>query len=272
MTVILKQTLALERPLLCIDVESTGPSVDNDRIVQISATKHYVDKDPITWKSLINPGVPIPREVQEVHGISDAMIAEAPKFADIAAQLAKTAMTNVDYLGQNVTFDLRILRSEFRRAGVNWDWERTDSLVIDTLRIRQVTQPNDLSTIYREVVGRELENAHDAAADVSAVEEILEVYLSHERFAKYQIPKTVKELAAFCWPQRPNSVDRDGKVVWRNGEACLGFGKFNGRTLSSLAQSERGYLSWLANKSDFPPDVKKIALDAMNGVFPKRNE
>lgn len=259
----INRVLQLTRPLTMFDVESTGSNPDQDRIIQLSITMHYSEKDPVRWVSDINPGVLVPPEIQKIHGITDARLAEAPTFKSIAAEIVRKTLTNVDFAGHGVMFDLRMIRAECRRAGLDWDWEKTDSAVIDTLRIRQITRPNDLKTVYAEITGKTLDNAHDAGADVAATEEVLLGLL-----ALYpHIPRTPAKLSEFCWPKKADAVDRAGKFVWRHHEACIGFGKFNGTPLKDV---DAGYLRWML-KGDFPPDTKAIAEDALNGIYPKRD-
>jgi DNA polymerase III subunit epsilon len=258
----LAQTLSLVRPLAVVDLEATG-ALDNDRIIQIAITIHYHHRDPIAWKTLINPEIPIPREIQEVHGISDEAIAHAPKFKDIAAELVRKALTDTDYAGQHVSFDLKMLRQECRRVGVAWDWETTDSKVIDTLRILQVKEPRDLSTLYERFVGQKLKDAHDAGNDVAATEAILEAMLK----TWPDLPRDVHALGELLITKRNHSIDRQGKIIWRHGEACIGFGKKWMGT--PLRQVDRGYLKWML-KEDFPPDTKAICEAALAGRYPEK--
>ncbi len=250
--------LNLTRSLTCFDVETTGVGED-DRIIQLGITKHYPEgKEPVRWVSLVNPEMPIPPEVSRVHGITDDNVAKAPKFADIVHSLVR-ALTHTDFLGHGVTFDLKKIRGECRRVGIDWNWETSDSRVIDTLRLRQVTMPNDLSTCYQDITGEKLDNAHDAGIDVMATEIVLAGQLE-----RYSLPRNIAELAAVCWPKKADWIDATGKLVWRNGEACLGFGKHNGKPLKNC---DKGYLSWILGQ-DFPSDFKTIIIEAKAGRFP----
>jgi DNA polymerase-3 subunit epsilon len=256
-------TFALQRPLVLLDLETTG-ALDTDRIIQIAATMYYADKEPLAWKTYINPEIPVPIEVQRVHGITDAMIAAAPTFADIAAEFVRKVLTNVDFAGQGVTFDLKMMRSECKRVGVEWDWERTDSRIIDTLRIVQVKEPRDLSSLYERFMKRKLEGAHDAGVDVEATAEILTAQM--REFS--DLPREIAALSDLCFPKRRDYVDQAGKFIWRNGEACVAFGnKWKG---VPLRQVDRGYLRWMLDpKQTFPPDVQMICREALEGRYPE---
>lgn len=93
--------LALTRPLVCVDLEATGVLVDRDRIVQIAAATIFPDGHVTTWSSLVNPEQPIPPETTKVHGISDAMAASAPTFAQLAPTIT-AILSGCDLAGYNI--------------------------------------------------------------------------------------------------------------------------------------------------------------------------
>lgn len=127
----LAELLKLERPIVTIDTETTGV-LKIDRIVSIAVTRHELNKNPVAWSSLVNPGIRIPPEVTKVHGITDEMVAGAPTWDKLAEPLTRKGLTSCDFCGQNVWFDLEVIRRECRRVNVDWDWERENQLVVDT--------------------------------------------------------------------------------------------------------------------------------------------
>lgn len=255
----LATTLHLERPLAVLDVETTGTNPGQDRIVQIAITIHYPDKEPIPWCGYVNPTISIPPEATAVHHITDEMVKEAPTFRTMAPKLAK-ALSGIDFAGYNVLFDLKVIYAEMKRAGQVWEYE--SAAIIDAYRIEQILHPRDLSTVYEKLTGEKFPDAHDAGADVAATERVLQEYLQ-----QHSIPRTVAELNAYCWPKSADSVDASGKIVWRSGVACLGFGKkFNG---TPLQQVDKGYLQWMI-ANDFPADTKRICEEALSGVYPTK--
>ena len=80
--------LALPRPLVFIDLETTGLSTQEDRIVQMAVLKLLPGGEFTSHSTLVDPGVPIPPEATAVHGISDEQVAGRPRFAALAPQLA----------------------------------------------------------------------------------------------------------------------------------------------------------------------------------------
>ena len=72
--------LNLKKPLVIFDLESTGLDLVNDRIIQISYVKVSPNGDEERKNIFVNPGKPIPHEVQELTGITDDDVKDAPTF------------------------------------------------------------------------------------------------------------------------------------------------------------------------------------------------
>ena len=80
-------SLLLARPLCFFDLETTGTQITKDRIVQIAFVKLHPDGRKETKSCLVNPGVPIPSNVAEIHGITDEKVAHAPTLDALAEEL-----------------------------------------------------------------------------------------------------------------------------------------------------------------------------------------
>jgi DNA polymerase-3 subunit epsilon len=112
-----------------VDLETSGVSPADDRITEIGIV--LVDDDVLVeeWSSLVDPGVPIPAEIQALTGITNEMVRGAPRFAqllpDVAARLAGRV-----FVAHNARFDYGFLKAEFRRAG-----ERFGADVLCTVRL-----------------------------------------------------------------------------------------------------------------------------------------
>jgi DNA polymerase-3 subunit epsilon len=253
--------LEFERPIVCFDVETTGTNFDRDRIVQLALIKLYPGGEMNEWQSLFNPGIPIPIESSKIHGITDEQVANMPSFKDQAAILVK-GFEGCDVMGYNVDFDIGMVRKEMSR--IKGPDPFTGARIIDVFRLYTLKNPRTLSDCYREYTGKELEGAHDAMVDVRATIEAFEGQLrKHE-----DLPRRVRKLTdLLSTPTNPNAIDPQGKIIWRNGEACIGFGKHNGTPLN---QVDKGYLEWIL-KGQFSPEVHAIVGDALKGVYPTRD-
>jgi DNA polymerase III subunit epsilon len=109
----------LDRPLVFLDLETTGATAHYDRVTEIGLVE--VDRGNFVgdWSSLVNPERRIPPAIQSLTGITDAMVADAPTFADLAPALHERLEGKV-LVAHNARFDYGFLRNEFRRVGLRY--------------------------------------------------------------------------------------------------------------------------------------------------------
>jgi len=108
--------LALDAVVL--DTETTGLDARKARLVQIGGvrlTGGTLDTAQ-RFESLINPGRAIPKPAVAVHGITDAMVADAPEFAAIAERLEAFIGHSI-VIGHAIAYDLAVLQREYQLAG-----------------------------------------------------------------------------------------------------------------------------------------------------------
>ena len=255
------KNLKLSRPLAFFDLETTGIDAASDRIVEICILKVFPDGRREALVERLNPERPIPPEATAVHGISDQDVAGCPRFRERAAAYL-AMLEGADLSGYNVQrFDIPLLRRELKDVGMDMPMEGVR--VVDAMAIYHRKERRDLSAAVRFFLGRELDGAHSASADVAATAEVLDAQL-----ARYDdLPKTVEELEAWCNPVRQDAVDRSGKFQWKNREIVFTFGKYRDRTLASVCDTNRGYLEWVL-RSDFPEDSKEVVQAALAGRLP----
>ncbi len=231
--------ITLKRPLVFFDLETTGVNPFEDRIVQIAIIKLFPDGTEEEQQWLINPGIPIPKEVTAIHGISDEMVKTAPRLGDIAQELVRI-FADADIGGYNVkNFDIPLLQQEFHRVGIVLDTEQL--AVIDPMQIFRIKEPRTLEAAYEKYCGKTHTNAHNAMADTRASLEVL-----YGQLAAYpDLPKNVEELYLACYPKDPNAYDAEGKLRMIDGKLVINFGKNKGKTLQELALNDPGYLEWI---------------------------
>ncbi len=277
----LADILKLTRRLVVVDAETTGTDTEKDRITQLGALSIEPDGTAREWRTLVNPGRPIPPGATAVHGITDEMLLlcnecsrekeehlgndscptfrSVPPFYKLAPKLA-VAMTNCDFAGKNVRFDLRILSTEFKLAQVQWSY--ADAAVIDAERIEQLGEPRTLSDLYRRRVGKEPIDAHDALADVKMSAELLIAQLN-------KWPALAEGgVSALHERQWPGWIDSEGKFKRVNGVPCVGpWGKYANKPMAEVTRLDKSYWDWVL-KAAFPEDVKIIAARAKLGEYP----
>lgn len=238
----------LARPICFIDLETTGTDVMADRIVEISVLKVNTDGTEEVKTMLINPGIPIPEAATAVHGISDAMVKDAPLFASISKSLLKL-IDGCDIGGfYSNHFDIPVLVSHFTRVGLELNWRGVN--LIDVGIIYKIKEPRTLSAGVSYYLGKEHTEAHSAEADITATKEIFLKMLSMYE----DLPKDFHELAVFS-NFGNEFCDLSGKFIKKDGEIVFNFGTHKGK----IAKNEVSYLDWMITKGDFPKDTKDFA-------------
>ncbi len=255
------RNLVLTRPLVVLDLETTGKKTDTDRIVEISVLKVFPDGTHKQHTRRLNPGIPISPEAMAIHEITDADVADEKTFSEIAEQLARF-LDGCDLCGFNLKkFDLQMLYCEFQRANIVWS--HNDRMIVDTMEIFHSREKWTLSAAVRFYLDREHAGAHGAAADVLATAEILNAML-----VRYSdLPREVVNLHQRY--TNPNAIDSDGKFIYVEGEVCFNFGKkHHGQPLATVAAKDPGYLKWMLN-GNFFEDAKALVRSALEKVDTK---
>lgn len=97
-----------------IDVETTGLNPSGERITEIAVYLHDGQKITGEFQTLLNPEKRIPHQITGLTGISNRMVADQPRFCEIARQIVEITEDRI-IVGHNVSFDYRFLRAEFKR-------------------------------------------------------------------------------------------------------------------------------------------------------------
>jgi DNA polymerase-3 subunit epsilon len=109
----------LPHDLVFVDLETTGGNAAYDRITEVGLVRIAGGELVEEWSSLVNPGRSIPPYIEAFTGISNSMVADAPRFADIAA-VVRDKLHGAVFVAHNARFDYSFLRSEFSQLGVNF--------------------------------------------------------------------------------------------------------------------------------------------------------
>ena len=267
------QNLIKDRPIIFFDLETTGVNMLSDRIVEISVVKLCPDGTREVRTRLLNPEMHIPEEASAIHGIYDKDVENEPTFKAISKNLY-IFFEDCDLGGYNIAkFDIPMLVREFSRAGLSFSV--ANRRVIDSYNIFCRMEPRSLSAAYKFFCGKEMKDAHSAEADTLATVEVFEGQLSrYSKYSKEELPKdvekfpeTLDEIHQFCNQNQMDAIDPEGRFRWKNGEAIVAFGRNAGTPLRKVAIDNPDFLRWIM-RSDFSPEVKNIATDALKGIFP----
>jgi len=247
--------LAVNRPIIFFDLETTGTDHAKDRIVEIAMVKIKPDGSRESYIKRLNPGMPIPAESSSIHGIYDVDVKDAPTFKQIAHGLYEW-MKQCDLGGYNsAKFDIPMLAEEFLRAGINVDF--TERHMIDVQQIFFKMESRSLTAAYNFYCSKQLENAHSAEADVMATIEVLEAQL--DKYADLQ--NDVKALHTFTAGDQ--YVDYARRIVVKDGHPTFNFGKYKGRKVEDIFNVEPQYYDWMM-QADFSLHTKQKISEILN--------
>jgi DNA polymerase-3 subunit epsilon len=171
------------------DVETTGLSTRDDRIVSIAAIDVHTGR---SFYRCVNPAVPVSRSAAAIHGLSSATLSAKPKWDVVGrafwkwlAGVYEEPGMRVCLVGHNAArFDAPMLKNEFLRlrpAGAELQRAPLDAYVVDTLVIaRQVfptLQSKAQAAVYRHLFRRDAPKQHDAMGDARALLRIIKTPL-----------------------------------------------------------------------------------------------
>ena len=273
--------LHLERPIVFFDLETTGINVGLDHIVQICLHKvnpsgvcrtvtHYIR--PVDAKGKT---IHIPEATTQIHGISDADVADKPTFGQLAAEIAEF-IGDSDLAGYNSNkFDVPLLVEEFLRVGYPFDIRQRR--LVDVQNIFHKMEQRTLKAAYRFYCHKELDNAHSADADTLATYEVLMAQLDRYNDAEYTAPdgtvskpivNDIEALSRFStvlpWADLVGHIGYD-----RHRHEVFNFGKHKGELVEQVFVTEPSYYDWMM-KADFPLSTKSCITDIWQRVRDKK--
>ena len=157
--------------VVAFDLETTGLEMERDRVLEFC----FVELDDSLnelgrWSRLVDPGIPVSHEIEELTGISTAMVKGQLPFASHAARI-QALVTGATLIAHNAAFDVPFLSMELQRAGQ--PGLAPDHPCIDTLVIERHVNSHKLLDVYRRYVGKPFDGGHRSEADALATIEVL---------------------------------------------------------------------------------------------------
>ena len=162
----------LDAPLAIVDLETTGAHAAHDRVTEIAVIE--VDEGEVTgeWSTLVNPGTAISAAIQALTGITNQMVADAPRFGALAVELHARLAGRV-LVAHNARFDYGFLKQEFERAGHAYRARTLCTVKLSRRLYPEHARHNLDSLIERH--GLECRARHRAMGDAEAVWQFLRV-------------------------------------------------------------------------------------------------
>jgi DNA polymerase III subunit epsilon len=249
------EILGLDKPLVIFDIETTGPLISTDKIIEIAYLKIWGNDKVKREDIYINPEMPIGKEAGTVHGLTDDNLVGKPTFHDKAQELFDV-FNNCYYGGFSiVNFDLPILRREFVRIGM--DFEYTAEQIIDAREIFRYLEPKNLAAAYVHYCHKEIKQKPGAMGDTEITAEVLLAQME-----KYQDLMQLDFVKKIYYPAGEAYRDNSQKFYWHKGETYFSFSQYKDQRVTEVAGTDPEFLRWMMT-ADFSNETKAIIKQAL---------
>ena len=187
------------QPLAFVDLETTGTNATLDRITEIAIIE--VDDTWVReWSTLVNPETAIPGFIQNLTGITDDMVRDAPTFAEVARETLARLNGRL-FIAHNARFDYGFLKSAFRGAG--YEFRPT---VLCTVKLSRKLFPEQRTHNLDSLIerhGLKTNGRHRALADAQLIHQFWQQVSGAPHTD--QFASILKELTAR--PSLPSNLD-----------------------------------------------------------------
>src|SRR3990167_7672453 len=192
---------------VCLDFESTGLDVENDRIIEVAIVKFTLNEILEEYTTLIDPEISIPQNSIDIHNISQEMTSGKPKIKEILPKIL-SFIEGYILMGHGINFDIDLLKNESNRNLLVFDTNKVK--YIDTLRLARLygkSQINSLKHLSKHF-NIEFDGAHRALNDVSANIEVFKKLIlnyskAEEILTRLQKPILLKQMPLGKHKNRP---------------------------------------------------------------------
>jgi len=182
-----------------IDVETTGTSASFGKITEIAIVLHNGATVTETYNTLINPECNIPWNITRLTGITNEMVADAPKFCEVAKKIVEMTAGSI-FVAHNAMFDYSFVKEEFKRLG--YDYKRK---TICTVKLGRKLLPGHRSYSLGNIcedLGIRITDRHRAIGDALATAKLFEILLAQNNllesslFVQQTYPLPSEKMAA----------------------------------------------------------------------------
>jgi DNA polymerase III subunit epsilon len=172
-----------------IDLETTGVSPASDRITEIGIVLVDGDSTIQEWSSLVDPGIPIPSDIQALTGITNDMVRDAPCFSQLLPTITRLLAGRI-FVAHNARFDYGFIKAEFRRCS-----DRFSADVLCTVRLSRALFPQYDSHRLDALISRhhlQATDRHRALGDARVLVRFLDRLWQQEDIG--QVDQTIAKL------------------------------------------------------------------------------
>ncbi len=160
-----------------LDIETTGGQFNEEGITEIAIYKFDGHEVVDQFISLVNPEIPIQPFVVKLTGINNAMLISAPKFYEVAKRIIEITNDCV-IVAHNASFDYRILRTEFRRLG--YDFQARTLCTVELSKKLLPEQPSHSLGKLVRALGIPMADRHRASGDALATIKLFKILLEKD--------------------------------------------------------------------------------------------
>ena len=160
-----------------IDVETTGGIASRDRVTEIAIVTHDGTKILEQFSTLLNPERSVPYNITQITGITDEMLADAPRFYEVAKKIVEMTEDCI-FVAHNVKFDYNFIREEFARLGFSYVRKQ-----LCTVRLARQAMPGLRSYSLGNLIDTlkiKVNDRHRALADTLATVQVFEKIIAIE--------------------------------------------------------------------------------------------
>lgn len=172
-----------------VDLETTGGTPEDGRITEIGIVLMDDQEVVGTFQTLLDPGMPIQPFVQNLTGITEAMVQGQPQFSAVAEKVSEMLKDRI-FVAHNVQFDCKFMRAEMRRCCIKMDPPR-----LCTVKLSRKFFPGLPSySLHNLIKSLELPDFHHHRAldDAMAAAEILKLTL--QKAGSDKVKKEIKNI------------------------------------------------------------------------------
>lgn len=243
--------MTLTKPICCLDIETTGLDINEDRIIEIYILKEWPNGLQEEFYSRFSNGDrKIAPSAEEKHGISEEDLVNEPLFSERATEIFNF-IKDSDLCGYNlIHFDLPLLTSEFLRSNIIFSHRKFR--IFDSLLIWKHFERRTLEDAVKRFLDKDISDYHTARADVIHT---LSVFKSQLTQFTDDLDLLYKETSSVS-----KRIDLNGTFIFNDDlVAILGIGKHKGSTVKWVLENDPQYIKWIFEKSDMPHETKLIA-------------
>jgi DNA polymerase-3 subunit alpha (Gram-positive type) len=151
------------------DIETTGFSPLYNKIIEIGAVKVSGGKIVDKFSTFVNPNEPIPYRIEQLTGINDNMVIDAPIIEDVLPKFLEFSKGCV-MVAHNADFDMSFIISEGKKLGINTEYTIVDTVALARMLLPQISKYK-LDNVAK-ALNISLENHHRAVDDAGCTAEI----------------------------------------------------------------------------------------------------